>query len=200
MPQTMTLYTAPGFSSLADHIAMLEAGLKFKVAKVDLATKQIEGGGRLSDISPKGYVPALVLADGELMTENVAILSWVADQAPKLAPKGRHGQYRLLETLSFIASEIHKRFPAYLAATGEAKEAIAEQIRHWFSFLADGLRHDYLFGDTFTVADAYLFVMLRGAAALGFQLPDPLPEYMARIERRPATQSALQREGLVTAP
>jgi glutathione S-transferase len=196
MTQAMTLYTAPGFSSLADHIAMLEAGLKFEVAMVNIETKEIEGGGRFTDVSPKGYVPALRLADGELLTENVAILGWVADQAPKLAPKGRMGRYRLLETLGFIASELHKRFPSYLAASGPAQETIAAQIRHWIDFVAEGLTHDYLFGKAFTVADAYLFVMLRGASELGFPLPDPLPAYVARIEKRPATQSALKREGI----
>jgi glutathione S-transferase len=196
MAQAMTLYTAPGFSSLADHIAMLEAGLKFDVAKVDIATKAIAGGGNLAEISPKGYVPALRLADGEVLTENVAILAWVADQAPNLAPTGRMGRYRLLETLGFIAAEIHKRFPVYLAATGDAQAAVGQELAHWFSFLAAGLKHDYLFGARFSVADAYLFVMLRGAAALGFALPDPLPAYVARIEQRPGTQSALQREGI----
>jgi glutathione S-transferase len=192
----MTLFTAPGFSSLADHIAMLEAGLQFDVAKVDFATKQIEGGGSLTEISPKGYVPALILAGGEVLTENVAILAWVADNAPHLAPQGPLGRYRLLEMLGFIASEIHKRFPAFLAAPEEAKEPIAQEIMRWFRFIAERLEHDYLFGDTFTVADAYLFVMARGAAELGFALPEPLPDYVARIERRPAVQSALQREGI----
>jgi len=196
MTDAMTLYTAPGFSSLADHIAMLEAGLEFDVAKVDIATKAIEGGGNLADVSPKGYVPALRLGDGEVLTENVAILTWVADQAPDLAPKGRMGRYRLLETLGFIAAEIHKRFPAYLAASDDAQQAIGQQLEHWFRYLADGMKHDYLFGDTFSAADAYLFVMLRSAAQLGFTLPDPLPDYVARIEQRPATQSALQREGI----
>lgn len=196
MAKAMILFTAPGFSSLADHIALLEAGLAFDVAKVDIATKKIEGGGNLNEINPKGYVPALRLSDGELLTENVAILAWVADQAPDLAPSGRLGRYRLLETLGFIASELHKRFPAYLAAPEAAKAPIAQQIDRWLRFVADGLDHDYLFGKDFTVADAYLYVMARGAAQLGFELPDPLPAYVARIEKRPATQAALEREGI----
>ena len=78
----MKLFYAPGFSSLADHIAMLEAGLRFDIVKVDIWTKQIEGGGSYLEINPKGYVPALTFDDGEVLTENVAILSWVADRAP----------------------------------------------------------------------------------------------------------------------
>jgi glutathione S-transferase len=196
MADALTLFTAPGFSSLADHIAMLEAGLRFDVAKVDFETKAIEGGGNLLEISPKGYVPALRMRDGAVLTENVAILAWVADQAPALAPQGPLGRYRLLEMLAFVASEIHKRFPTYLFAPESEKEAIAGEIQRWFRFIADRLEHDYLFGDAFTVADAYLFMMLRGAAQLGFELPEPLPAYVARIERRPAVQAAFRREGI----
>lgn len=192
----MKLYSAPGFTSLADHIAMLEAGLQFDVVKVDLATKQIEGGGRYTDISPKGYVPALVFDDGEVLTENVAILAWVADRAAELAPHGHLGRYRLLEMLSFIASEIHKRFPTYLSLPEDVREPIAQEILHWFRFAAGRLERGYLFGETFTVADSYLFQLARGAAQLGFPLPEPLPDYVVRIEQRPAVQAALRREGL----
>jgi glutathione S-transferase len=124
----MKLYCAPEFSSLADHIAMLEAGLSFDVVKIDFSTKQIEGGGSYMEVNPTGYVPALLFDDGELLTENVAILTWVADHAPSLAPQGHLGRYRLIEMLSFIASELHKRFPAYLQAPEGAKEPIAQEI------------------------------------------------------------------------
>jgi glutathione S-transferase len=192
----MKLYSAPGFTSLADHIAMLEAGIQFDVVKVDISTKQTEGGGRYTDITPKGYVPALVFDDGEVLTENVAILAWVADRAPELAPQGHLARYRLLEMLSFIASEIHKRFPTYLSLPENVRELIAEEILRWFRFLADRLDKGYLFGERFTVADPYLFQLAWGAAQLGFSLPEPLPGYVARIEVRPAVQQALRREGL----
>ena len=192
----MKLYYAPGFTSLADHIAMLEAGIQFDITKVDIWTKQIEGGGNYVDINPTGYVPALVFDNGEVLTENVAILVWVADHAPGLAPQGPLGRYRLIEMLSFIASEIHKRFPAYLSAPEEAREPIAREILRWFRLLAGRLEGGYLFGDRFTVADTYLFQLARGAAELGFALPEPLPDYITRIEKRPAVQAALHREGI----
>jgi glutathione S-transferase len=175
---------------------MLEAGIQFDVVKVDIETKQTEWGGRYIDINPKGYVPALVFDDGEVLTENVAILAWVADRAPELAPQGHLGRYRLLEMLSFIATEIHKRFPTYLMLPEDVREPIAQEILRWFRFAAGRLERGYLFGKTFTVADPYLFQLARGAAELGFQLPEPLRDYIARIEERPAVQAALRREGL----
>ena len=192
----MKLYYAPGFTSLADHIAMLEAGIEFEIVKVDLSTKEIEGGGSYTDINPTGYVPALMFDDGEVLTENAAILAWVADREPSLAPRGPLGRFRLIEMLSFIASEIHKRFPAYLSAPEEAREPIAQEILRWFGLLARRLKQGFLFGERFTVADAYLFQLARGAAELGFSMPEPLPDYVARIEKRPAVQQALRREGL----
>jgi glutathione S-transferase len=191
----MKLYTAPGFSSFADHIALLEAGIEFDVAKVAIWEKTVDGGGDYMAVNPTGYVPALEFDDGELLTENVAILTWVADQAPRLAPGGSLGRYRLIEMLSFIATEIHKRFPAYFSAPDDAKPAIAEEIGKWLGFVAERLRSSYLFGERFTVADAYLFVMARGAAQVGFKLPAPLPAYVERIEERPSVQAALRREG-----
>jgi glutathione S-transferase len=192
----MKLYCAPGFSSLADHIAMLEAGIQFDIVKIDFETKEIEaGGGSYLEINPRGMVPALVFDDGEMLTENAAILTWVADQAPKLAPQGALARYRLIEMLSFIASEIHKRFPIYLSLPEEAQQPIAQDIQRWFDFLAGRMEPGYLFGKAFSVADAYLFVMARGAAELGFALAEPLPDYVKRIEARPAVQAALRREG-----
>jgi glutathione S-transferase len=191
----MKLYFAPGFSSLADHIAMLEAGLEFDIVKVDISTKQIDGGGRYADVNSKEYVPALMLDDGQVLTENVAILTWVADLAPALAPSGNLGRYRLIEMLSFIATEIHKRFPIYLTAPEESKAPLRADIVRWLEFLGRRIERDYLFGDVFSAADAYLFVMARGAAELGFALPERLRGYIARIEARPSVQLAMRREG-----
>lgn len=193
----MRLFLAPGFSSLADHIALLEAGLPFEIAEVDLETKRLADGGAYLDVNPKGQVPALMFDDGQILTENVAILAWIADRAPHLAPSGDLGRYRLLEMLGFIASEIHKRFPIYLSLPEEAGELIARDIVLWFDFVAPRLDRGHLFGETFGVADAYLFVMARSALQLGFPLGAAFEDYVARIEARPAVQAALGREAAV---
>lgn len=193
----MRLFLAPGFSSLADHIALLEGGLPFEIAEVDLETKRLADGGAYLDVNPKGQVPALMFDDGQVLTENVAILAWIADRAPHLAPSGDLGRYRLLEMLGFIASEIHKRFPIYLSLPQEAGAPIARDIARWFDFVAPRLERGYLFGETFGVADAYLFVMARGALQLGFPLGGPFEDYVARIEARPAVRAALGREAAV---
>jgi glutathione S-transferase len=106
----MKLYLSPGACSLADHIALHEAGLAFDHVRVDLRTKRTEDGRDFHEVNPKGYVPALVLNDGQLLTENVAILFWIAEQAPRLAPGGSLGRTRLIEMLAFIGSELHKPF------------------------------------------------------------------------------------------
>jgi glutathione S-transferase len=190
----MKLFFSPEFSSLAGHIALLEAGLPFDVAEVDFETKRLADGGSLLDVNPKGQVPALMFDDGRVLTENVAILAWIADRAPHLAPSGDLGRYRLLEMLAFIASEIHKRFPIYFSVPEDAQAPIAEDIVRWFGFVADRLDGGYLFGEAFGVADAYLFVMARGALQLGFPLDGRIGDYVARIGSRPAVREALSRE------
>lgn len=194
----MKLYLAPGACSLADHIAMREAGLDFATVKVDLATKRTEGGEDFARINPKGYVPALVLDDGQVLTENAAILSWVADRgAPGLAPGGELGRVRLIEMLAFISAELHKPFIHCFFPTSDAdKKAAREAIGRRLRFLADRLGGDYLFGSAFSAADAYLFVMLRWARMVGLDLPEPLSAFVERVNARPAVQQALRHEGL----
>jgi glutathione S-transferase len=193
----MKLYLTPGACSLADHIALHEAGLAFDRIRVDLGTKRTEDGGDFTEINPKGYVPALVLDDGQILTENVAILSWVADRAPKLAPGGELGRVRLIEMLAFISTELHKPFIRSFFPTSAAdKEAAEEAIRGRLDFVAARLQGDYLFGSDFSVADAYLYVMLRWARMQGLRLPEPLPAFAERMEARPAVRLALQHEGL----
>jgi glutathione S-transferase len=193
----MKLYLAPGACSLADHIAMHEAGLEFDRIRVDLRTKRTEDGGDFNEVNPKGYVPALVLDDGELLTENMAILAWVAEGAPKLAPCGELGRVRLIEMLAFIATELHKPFVRALFPTSDAeKKAAQDAIRKRLGFLAERLRGDYLFGRECSVADAYLYVMLRWARMQGLEIPEPLPAFVERMEARPAVRRALQHEGL----
>jgi glutathione S-transferase len=138
-----------------------------------------------------------VLDDGQLLTENVAILAWIAERAPRLAPAGELGRIRLIEMLAFISTELHKPFVRTLFPTSDAdRQAAAGILAKRFRFLADPLQAEHLFGSAFTVADAYLYVMLRWARAKNLELPEPLPAYFDRIEARPAVQLALRHEGL----
>ena len=194
----MILYFTPGACSLADHIALHEAGLSFDRVKVDLKSHTTEDGRDFGSINPKGYVPALALDDGALLTENIAILSWVADQAPRLAPQGDLGRYRLLETLAFISTEIHKSFkPFFTPGSTEADKAKAgEAITKRFGLIAGQLDGGYLFGPEMSVADAYLYVMLTWAKKNGLEIPPPLTAFADRMNARPAVQLALKHEGL----
>jgi len=124
----MKLYYAPGACSLADHIALHEAGLSFDHERVDLKAKRTEGGVDFSTINPKGYVPALTLDSGETLSENIAILDWIAHQDSKLAPSGPMGHTHLLEALAFISTEIHKSFKPFFAGAGDSDKAKAGEM------------------------------------------------------------------------
>ena len=200
----MELFYAPGACSLSPHIVLREAGLPFKLRKVDFATKAVDGGGSYLDVNPKGYVPALRLDDGRVLTEGPAIVQYLADQNldARLAPKaGTWERYQLQEWLNFITSEIHKSFSPLFnkAASRDWKEAVTANLRRRFAWLQPQLAaRDYLTGDTFTVADAYLFTVLRWAAPLGLDLGEwpALKAYHARIAERPKVEEALKAEGL----
>src|SRR4051812_30041645 len=151
----MKLYLSPGACSLADHIALHEAGFDFDRVKVDLRAKRTEDDRDYTQINPKGYVPALEFDDGDILTENIAILSWIADQDPSLVPDGAMGRVRLLETLAFISTEIHKGFkPFFAQGSPEEIQKAAETLHKRFSYLASQLKGDFLFGPRFSVADA----------------------------------------------
>jgi glutathione S-transferase len=194
----MKLYLAPGACSLADHIALHEAGLEFERIRVDIPTRRTESGDDFTRVNPKGYVPALVLDDGTVLTENAAILTWVAQRAPQLAPGGEMGRIQLAEMLSFIGAELHKLLiRAIFPTSNQEKEIVDGVAAQRFAYVAERLHDDYLFGAEMSVADAYLYVMLRWAQALKLPLPDPLPAYFDRVNARPAVQLALRHEGLV---
>jgi glutathione S-transferase len=194
----MKLYLAPGACSLADHIALHEAGLEFERIRVDIPTRRTESGDDFTAVNPKGYVPALVLDDGTVLTENAAILTWVAERDPRLAPGGEMGRVRLAEMLSFIGAELHKLLIRSIFPTGDQEKQVVDEVAaHRFAYVAESLHGDYLFGREMSVADAYLYVMLRWAKALQLPLPDPLPAYYDRVEARPAVQLALRHEGLI---
>ncbi|HUW36239.1 MAG TPA: glutathione transferase GstA [Rhodocyclaceae bacterium] len=203
----MKLYHKPGACSLSPHIVLREAGLAFELERVDLASKKTGSGGDYLGVNPKGYVPALALDDGQLLTEGPAIVQYLADLAPEkhlAPPAGTMARVRLQEWLNFIASELHKGFsPLYNPRApeewkGVARELLAKRI----ALVAERLTgRDYLMGDDFTVADAYLFTVLNWAGFAQVDLsPWPvLGAYQARVAARPAVRAALQAEGLIKA-
>ncbi|MBS0270716.1 MAG: glutathione S-transferase N-terminal domain-containing protein [Proteobacteria bacterium] len=194
----MILYYSPGACSLASHIALEEAGMKFKLAKVDLKTHKLEDGRSYLDINPKGYVPALQFDDGQVLTENVAILSFIASNYPGLMAPGQFGQYRLLEMLAFISSEIHKAFaPIFRASATDAdKTAAVAKIRERFKEIAAQTKGPYLFGEHATAADFFLFVMLLWATSNKIDFPKPLKTLYQHVRARPTVDVALKQEGL----
>lgn len=193
----MKLYYAPLACSLADHIALEEAGVAYEREHVDLKTKRTASGGDFNEIAPKGYVPVLVLDNGEILTENVAVLDWIATQFPHLAVAGPLGRTRVIETLTYVSSEVHSAFEAMWRSAGEAEKAMGrEAIRRRLQHVADTLRDHYLFGETPSVADFYLFVMLRWAVRFQIPVPVALEAFRARMEARPAVQRVLREEGL----
>ncbi len=201
----MKLYYAPGACSLACHIALDEAGLPFEAVRVDLATKEIEGGGDYLAINDKGYVPALVLDDGGTLTENAVVLQFIADHNPGagLAPAhGTFARYRLIEWLNYIATEVHRGFgPLWNPRNPEeVKDAARRQLGKRFDYVNKRLAESpYLMGDTFTVADAYLFTILTWTRALKIDMAHwpALQQFMTRVAGRPAVVAAMRAEGLL---
>jgi glutathione S-transferase len=196
----MKLYYSPLACSLADHIALEEAGARYDRESVDLKTKLTVSGRDFSAINPKGYVPALVLDSGEILTENIAVLDWVASQYPQLAVDGPLGRTRVLEALTFVSTEVHRAFKPMWHHSSEAEQAKArETIGGLLGYLAGTLRGDYLFGGRPSVADFYLFVMLLWAARFDVPTPVALEALRARMLERPAVQRAMGEEGLTPA-
>ena len=193
----MKLYYSPGACSLADHIALHEANLKFDRVRVDLQSKTTESGQNYNDINPKSYVPTLEMDDGARLTENVAILSWIAQREPSLAAKGELADMRLLEMLAFISTEVHKQFGRVFKPTSDAEaQAARNKLGQRFELLGQMMKGDYLFGADMSVADAYLFTMLLWAKKVELDVPKRLADFAARMRTRPAVKLALQHEGL----
>jgi glutathione S-transferase len=201
----MKLYYSPGACSLSPHIALREAERSFDLERVDLRSKKTATGADYRKINPKGYVPALQL-DGpqsEILTEASAILQYIADLVPErnLAPAcGTFGRYHLEEWLTFFSSELHKTFgllftPDTPVPTPErSRSKIVERLAYTATRI-DG--KPFVMGDTFTVADTYLFAMLRWCERFDIELDDRLQDYFHRVFERPAVQAALQAEGLL---
>lgn len=201
----MQLYYTPGACSLSPHIALREAGLRFELKKVDIHTKQLEGGGDFTKINGKGYVPALKLDSGEILTEGPAIVQYIADQRPEsgLAPKaGTLERYRLQEWLSFIGSEIHKPLGSLFnpSISADWKAGATALIAKRFDWLDPQLRdRSHLLGEPFTVADGYLFTTLGWTRYVGIDLAKwpRLARFTQHVGSRPKVIEALRAEGLL---
>ena len=203
----MKLYYAPGACSLSPHIALLEAGLPYELVKVDVRAKKLENGDDYLKVNPKGQVPALGLDSGEIVTEGPVIVQIIADKASakNLAPaRDSAERYKLLEWLNFITTELHKNFSPLFnpAIPDEVKKFFADRIMGKFKYIESQLAgRDYLMGKQFTVADGYLYTMMRWADGHKLDL-SALPNliaYKARVAARPKVQEALTKEGLMKA-
>lgn len=194
----MKLYYFADGCSLATHIALREAGIVPELFKVDASTREIRnGGGPFSAVNAKGYVPALILDNGSMLTENVALLDWVAQLAPALKPEEGMARTRQIEALTFISTEIHKPFLALFFAPGEeGKPFLREAISGRFAHIAARLEGDFLLGNRFSVADAFLYVMLRWARGSDMEVADRFQAYVTHIDKRPAVRAALEAEGI----
>jgi glutathione S-transferase len=201
----MKLYYSPGACSLSPHIVLREADLPFELLKKDLHSQTLEDGSDFRVINPKGYVPALILDDGQILTEGPAIVQYLADRVPgkKLAPPaGTMERVRLQEWLNYITSELHKTFSPLFnkKASEDWKAAARELLDRRIDYVAKALEsRSYLMGDTFTVADCYLFTVLNWAAWVKIDLSrwPSVTEYLKRVAARPAVQAALKAEGLI---
>ena len=201
----MKLFYSPGACSQSPHIALREAGLAFDLVKVDLRAKKTDGGDDFSAINPKGYVPALLLDNGQLLTEGPAIVQYIADQNPEsaLAPKnGTLERYRLQEWLNFISTELHKSFsPLFNPDMVEAGKAVYRaRLLDRFKWVDAQLEaKPYTMGENFSVADAYLFVVSGWGQYVGVDLSGlkNLQAFLGRVAARPAVQEAMKAEGLL---
>lgn len=197
----MKLYYFKGACSLASYISLIEAGQKFEGIEVDRQTRQGTDGQSLAALNPRGYVPVLVLDDGSVLTENVAVLSYIStlDPSGKLAPKaGTMGFFRVLEWLAFIGTEIHKSLGTLFRpnSTEDMKKAAREFASLRYGYVEQTLGDKaYLTGENFTVADAYLYVTLSWQQIDISGLPK-LTAYYERCRARPSVQQARKEEGL----
>ena len=203
----MKLFYSPGACSLSPHIVAQEAGIDLQLVKVDTKTKTIATDGDYWAINPKGYVPAIEAENGEVLTEGPAIVQYLADLRPgsNLAPaNGTWARTRLQETLNYITSEIHKSYsPLFNPKTPEeVRTERKEYLRKRYALLDKQLEgRNYLFGDQFTIADAYLFVVTNWARGVKLDLSDftNLLAFQERVAARPAVQAAMRVEGLIQA-
>jgi glutathione S-transferase len=200
----MKLFYKPGACSLASHIALQESGMDFSLVAVDLTKKQLENGEDYWQVNPKGQVPALLLDDNTLLTEGVAIMQYIADTKADrqlLAPAGSIARYRTLEWLNYIASELHKGFtPLFRPDTPEDfKPTVRALLEKKLRYVDDALRNnEWICGSRFTIADGYLFTVLRWARAVKLDISGlkNIEAYMARVAARPGVTAAMAAESI----
>lgn len=200
----MKLYFSPGSCSLSPHIVLRETGLPFELVQVDNRAKKTRNGEDFWAINPKGMVPTLALDDGQFLTEGPAIVQYVADRKPEaglVPPAGTMQRYRVIEWLNYVTSEMHKGFsPIFRANTPEnykpvARENLATRLAYLDKHLVD---RPYLTGDTYTIADTYLFVTLTWAAraSIDISIYPNVKAFFDRVLARPKVQEAMKAEGL----
>lgn len=201
----MRLYYMPGACSLSPHIVANEAGIPVTFDKVDRATRRTESGKDFNTLNPKGYVPALELDDGTLLTEGPAIVQYLADLRPESGlapPNGTMERYKLQSMLTFIGTELHKTFsslfnPATVPETRAERAAYVQKRLAYIDTVLEG--QTWLLGDQFTAADAYLFVVASWAARVKLDISAHrnLAAFMERVARRPAVIQSMKEEGLI---
>lgn len=200
----MKLYYSPGACSLAPHIVLNELGSPYELEKVDLAAKKTETGADFTAVNDKGYVPTLDIGEGEILTEVSTILQYLADKAGNsgLLPSfGSMDRYRAMETLNFVASELHKGIGGLFnpSMPEEGKKAIIERLKRHLGWLdAQLAKKPYLLGENYSVADAYAFTVLGWSKWVNVDLSPyaHIVAYLDRVGARPAVQAALKKEGL----
>ena len=205
MPHTMKLYYSPGACSLSPHIVLEETGLPYEAILASTKSHKLQDGTDFYTINPLGYVPFLVLDNGQTLREGPVIVQYLADQAPAkhlIPAAGTLERYRVLEWLNFIGTELHKGFgPLFNPATpADYKPTVLAQLRKRFEWVEKELGgKDYLTGAQFCVADAYLFTVSNWAGHVGLELGDlpQLQAYRQRVGSRPAVQAAMRAEGLI---
>jgi len=204
MTEPTKLFYTPGVCSLAPHIALREAGATFELVRVDFRSKKTADGDDFTRLNPKGYVPALLLPDGTLLTETAVLLNYIADTWPeaKLAPpRGNLARIRFDEWLHFIATELHKGFAPFTLmpnVSEESKRWAAQRLAGRVGLLAEALAdRPFLHGEAFTVLDAYAYFAVRTYRhLLRVDLPGALGSYLERLSERPAIRAALTAEGI----
>ena len=201
----MKLYYSPGACSLAPHIVLRESGMDYSLEKTDLNTHQTAHGKDYYTINSRGQVPVLELDGGERLTEGPIIAQYIADQARNtdlMPASGTMARYRVMEWQNYVTAELHKSYTPLFNPdlNADGKRVIADNLKKKYRWLASKLEgKQYLTGDTFTAADAYLFAVSGWATQVNLDLSDlpVLQQYLARVAARPAVQEAMRAEGLL---